>query len=138
MVVNKRQKWQSRVTGNIGKEIRWKRKLNHNTICVGYHSMQRNTNNANKTWDVRQTTGGTSFICGIVTDISIYISKVRYFMFCMLFLPQSLQRLLLNALYGLFTYISPTVGTLCSLCSSYLNLFKVGYSVFPVLIQFSS
>jgi len=34
----------------------WKEK--HTTICVGYHYMQTNTNNVNKTWALLQTTGG--------------------------------------------------------------------------------
>ena len=31
---------------------------NHNTICVGHHDSQTNTNNVNKTWVLLQTTGG--------------------------------------------------------------------------------
>ena len=30
----------------------------HNTICVGHHYAQANTNNVNKTWALLQTTGG--------------------------------------------------------------------------------
>ena len=30
----------------------------HNTICVGHHYTQTNTNNINKTWALLQTTGG--------------------------------------------------------------------------------
>ena len=29
----------------------------HNTICVGHHYAQTNTNNENKTWVLLQTTG---------------------------------------------------------------------------------
>ena len=36
---------QSRETGNIGYT---RRKKNHNTICVGHHYAQTNTNNVNK------------------------------------------------------------------------------------------
>jgi hypothetical protein len=42
---------QSRETGNIhvGHTRRRKTKQKHNTICVGHHCMQTNTNNVNKT-----------------------------------------------------------------------------------------
>ena len=30
----------------------------NNTICVGHHYTQTNTNNVNKTWALLQTTGG--------------------------------------------------------------------------------
>ena len=33
-------------------------KQKHNTICVGHHYTQTNTNNVNKTWALLQTTGG--------------------------------------------------------------------------------
>ena len=33
-------------------------KQKQNTICVGYHYAQTNTNNVNNTWALRQTTGG--------------------------------------------------------------------------------
>jgi hypothetical protein len=33
-------------------------KQQHNTICVGYHYTQTNTNNVNKTWSLLQTIGG--------------------------------------------------------------------------------
>ena len=40
----------------------------HNTICVGHHYTQTNTNNVNKTCVILQTTGAktnrTSFLCG--------------------------------------------------------------------------
>ena len=44
------QKGQSRETGNIGHTRRRKTKQKYNTICVGYHHTQTNTNNINKTW----------------------------------------------------------------------------------------
>jgi hypothetical protein len=53
MLENK--KGQSRETGNIGNTRRRKTKQKHNTICVGHHYTQTNTNNVSKT---RQTTGG--------------------------------------------------------------------------------
>jgi hypothetical protein len=37
---------------------RRKTKQKHNTICVGYHHTQTNTNNVNNTWALLQTTGG--------------------------------------------------------------------------------
>ena len=49
---------QSRETDNIGHTRRRKTKQKHNTICVGHHYMQTNTNNVNKTWALLQTTGG--------------------------------------------------------------------------------
>ena len=36
----------------------YKRKKNHNTICVGHYYRQANTNNVNKTMSFLQTTGG--------------------------------------------------------------------------------
>ena len=45
---------QSRETGNIG-YTRWRQtKQKHNTIYVGHHNMQTNTNNVNKTWALLQ------------------------------------------------------------------------------------
>jgi ribosome assembly protein YihI (activator of Der GTPase) len=43
--------WQSRETCNIGYTTARRRKTNqkHNTICVGHHYTQTNTNNVNKT-----------------------------------------------------------------------------------------
>ena len=35
-----------------------KQKKKHNTICVGHHYTQANTNNVNKTCALLQTTGG--------------------------------------------------------------------------------
>ena len=37
---------------------RWQTKQKHNTICVGHHYEQTNTNNINKTSTLQQTTGG--------------------------------------------------------------------------------
>jgi hypothetical protein len=37
---------------------RRKWKLKHNTICVGHHYTEVNTNNINKTWALLQTTRG--------------------------------------------------------------------------------
>ena len=36
--------------GNIGDTRRRPIKQKHNTICVGHHYTQTNTNNVNKTW----------------------------------------------------------------------------------------
>ena len=45
-----------------------KQNKKHNTIYVGHHFKQTNTNNVNKTWVLLQTTGGEddrlSFLCG--------------------------------------------------------------------------
>ena len=51
---------QSSETGNTGYTRRRKTKQKHNTICVGHHYTQTNTNNVNKTWirTLLQTTGG--------------------------------------------------------------------------------
>ena len=51
------KKGQSRETGNIGYTRRIKTNK-HNTIYVGYHHMQANTNNTNKTCVFLQTIGG--------------------------------------------------------------------------------
>ena len=53
---------QSREPGNIGYTRRRQTKQKHNTICVGHHYTQTNTNNANKTWSLLQTTEGKA-IC---------------------------------------------------------------------------
>ena len=45
---------QSRETGNT----RWRKtKQKHNTIGIGHHYTQTNTNNVNKTWALLPTTG---------------------------------------------------------------------------------
>jgi len=41
------QEWKSRETGNMGYIRRRKTKQKHNTICVGHHFTQTNTNNVN-------------------------------------------------------------------------------------------
>ena len=48
---------QSRETGNIWYIRQRKTKHKHNTICVGHHYMQTNTNNVNKTRALLQTNG---------------------------------------------------------------------------------
>ena len=45
-------------TGNTGHTRRRKAKQNYNTICLGYHYTQTNTNNIIKTCDLLQATGG--------------------------------------------------------------------------------
>ena len=53
---------------------RRKTRQKHNTICVGHHYAQTNTNNVNKTRALLQTTGGKDnarrFYAEIVTDIT--------------------------------------------------------------------
>ena len=45
-------------TGTKG-HTRWRQtKQKHNTICVGHHYAQTNTNTVNETWALLQTTGG--------------------------------------------------------------------------------
>jgi len=67
---------QSRETGKIGyTKPRKKPKKNHNTICVGHHYAQANTNSVNKTCALLQTTGGKirtehRVYAEIVTDIT--------------------------------------------------------------------
>jgi len=46
-----KKKGQSRETGNIDEE-------KHNTICIGHHYVETNTNNINNTCSLLQTTGG--------------------------------------------------------------------------------
>ena len=46
---------QFRETGNSGYTSRGQTKQNHNTICVGHHYMQTNTNKVNKIWALLQT-----------------------------------------------------------------------------------
>jgi hypothetical protein len=52
------KKGKSREIGNIGYTRRRKTKQKHNTICVGHHYVQANTNNVIKTCTLLQTTGG--------------------------------------------------------------------------------
>ena len=49
---------QSREMSNLGYTRQRKTKQKHNTISVGHHYMQTNTNNVNKTWSLLQTTTG--------------------------------------------------------------------------------
>jgi hypothetical protein len=44
--------------GNTVYTRRRKTKQKYNTICVGHHYTQSNTNNVNKTWALLQTSGG--------------------------------------------------------------------------------
>ena len=52
---------QSRETGIIGYTSRRQTKQKHNTICVGHHYTQTNTNNVNKAWGILLT-NRTSFL----------------------------------------------------------------------------
>ena len=45
----------SRETGNIRRR---KTNQNHNTICIGHHYVQTDTNNVYKRWDLLQKNGG--------------------------------------------------------------------------------
>jgi hypothetical protein len=49
---------QSRENGNIWHTKRRQAKQTHNTIYVGHHNVQINTNNINKTWTLLQPIGG--------------------------------------------------------------------------------
>ena len=50
------QNGQSRETGNIEHTRRRQTKQKHNTICIGHHYMQANTNSVNDTCALLQTT----------------------------------------------------------------------------------
>ena len=52
------QKRTIREAFNTDHTRRRKTKQKHNTICVGHHYWQANTNNVNKTWALPQTTVG--------------------------------------------------------------------------------
>jgi len=54
---------QSKETSNIRYKRRRKTKQKYNTICVGHHYTQTNTNNVNTTWTLLQT-NQTLFFCG--------------------------------------------------------------------------
>jgi hypothetical protein len=43
---------------SLGTQDEDKQDKKQNTICVGHHYTQTNTNNVNKTWALLQTTGG--------------------------------------------------------------------------------
>ena len=57
--------------------MRIQKKTKKNTICVGHHYAQANTNNINKTWALVQTTGGKDepFLCGKFEFVQIYRPK---------------------------------------------------------------
>ena len=62
-------KGQSKETGNIGYTTKRKKtKIKHNTICVGHHYTQTNTNNVNKISALLQTIEGKDepniILCG--------------------------------------------------------------------------
>ena len=50
----------TRETGNIGQDEE-KQNKKHNTVCVGYHHTQANTNNVNKTKTLLQTVISSDF-----------------------------------------------------------------------------
>ena len=52
------KKGQSRETSNIGYTRRRQTQQKHNTICVGHHYTQANTNNVNKTGALLQPNEG--------------------------------------------------------------------------------
>ena len=47
------------ILATYGTQNKDEEKQNKNTICVGYHYMQTNTNNINKAWALLRITGGT-------------------------------------------------------------------------------
>ena len=60
------------------------KQVKHNTICVGHHYTQTNTNNVNKTCALLQTTGGKNviilfifpFLSFVLTSNTILYPKV--------------------------------------------------------------
>jgi len=101
--------WQSRETGNIDEE-----KQTKNTICLGHHYTQANTNNIYKTWDLLQTTGGKdeptiSFLCVNRSghhnkgsqNVKTHKSMIYCFSLSLLYLPNpdgDLKSLIFNSL----------------------------------------
>jgi hypothetical protein len=65
------KKGQFRETGNILYRRRRKTKQKHNTICVGHHYTQTNTNNVNKTCTLLQATFSNVYLHMHMTDNSI-------------------------------------------------------------------
>ena len=63
---------QSRETDNIGYTWPRKTKQKHNTIYVGNHYAQANTNKINKTLTLLQTTGGKDEVNNALKYISPY------------------------------------------------------------------
>ena len=57
MAIKKRK---TRETGNIGQDEE-KQNKKHNTVCVGHHHTQTNTNNVNKTKTLLQTVISSDF-----------------------------------------------------------------------------
>ena len=71
--VRENRKGQSRIDNSerlatLGTQDEDKQNKKHNTLCVGHHYLQANTNNANKTRVLLQTTGGNDelniVLCG--------------------------------------------------------------------------
>ena len=61
-----------------------KQNKKHNTIGVGHHSTQANTNNINKTWAFLQTTGGkdeTNIVCMRKSLQSNHLLKPMHFLY---------------------------------------------------------
>jgi hypothetical protein len=69
---------QSGETGNIGYKRRRQTKQKHNTICVGYHYSQANTNNVNKTRALLQATGGKDDVPNIKDCRSLEFDNKTY------------------------------------------------------------
>ena len=59
MVAQNRQSIETDNAGHTRQRIKPnKNKQKTNTMCIGHHYPQANTNNVNKTWTLLQTTGG--------------------------------------------------------------------------------
>jgi hypothetical protein len=65
-------------------EEKQKQKPKHNTICVGHHYAQTNTNNVYKTWALLQTT----VILGVAVFVMDNIMTNFIFYFCTIFFYQ--------------------------------------------------
>jgi len=71
---------QFREIGNIGHTRRRKTNQKHNTICVGHHYTQTNTNDVNNTRALLQTTGGKDEPNFVFFIIWFFIYKPKWLM----------------------------------------------------------
>ena len=72
------QKGQHRETGNIWYTRRRKPKQKRNTIFVGHHYAQTNTNNVNKTCALLQTTGGKDDPNIVFKSVHLYFIYISF------------------------------------------------------------
>ena len=71
----------------LGAQDEHKQQQNNNTLCVGHHYTQTNTNNVSKIWALLQTTGGKDEL-NIVFE-KIFIQYISMFIGIISFVSQN-------------------------------------------------